>query len=63
METGTISEAMSWGAGRLKPQKGGEPVVFTERVFKADWQEAIVGRKVKYQLYAGGAEAKEVIPA
>lgn len=63
METGTILEAMPWGAGRIKPQKGGDPVVFTERVFKASWQEAIKGRKVKYQLYTGGAEAKEVTPA
>lgn len=60
MENGTIFEAMSFGVGRIRAERG-DTVVFTARVFDGPWATAVVGRGVSFIRYVNSNEAKRVI--
>jgi hypothetical protein len=60
MEKGTIKDVMTWGAGTIDPDKGGERVRFTARVFQDVWGAAVPGAPVRFLRYVDSSEAKRV---
>ena len=63
MEQGIVHDAMDWGVGRITPDAGGALVIFTRRAATGNWQQYFPGRRVAFERYASGAEAKRVQPA
>lgn len=62
MEQGTVHDAMDWGVGRIDPDSHNGLVIFTRNVATGGWAQYFAGRRVQFERYATGGEAKRVMP-
>lgn len=61
MEEGVIHSRLAEGTGRIRPSQAGALVFFTDAEFNLPWDQATVGRPVRFARAPGTTTATSVV--